>query len=221
MPYRVFLSKFDFMEAAIENAELKPEDVIIVTDSDTIFTGVDLNPFLDRFIAQSAATPEELDALAVRQGRAMAPVLFSGDPGCWASNIFESATKCRRHFGGLRKRIRRYAAAHPEHEIALSFDSTLQRYVNSGTMIARVWAYKEFLQQKNELTKTQIPPFSVEKGWDCDQSVYTALFLDLITWEVEQDVLSMPVLKQQVARSPYGGRAGFYEIDYSNMLAGV
>ncbi|CCW64791.1 unnamed protein product [Phytomonas sp. EM1] len=58
MPFRGLMSKFDFMEAAIENAELQPEDVIIAMDSDTIFTGVDINPFLDRFIARSAPTPE-------------------------------------------------------------------------------------------------------------------------------------------------------------------
>ncbi|CCW63021.1 unnamed protein product [Phytomonas sp. EM1] len=58
MKYRGFLSKFEFMERAIENAELQPEDVVIVVDSDTIFTGADLNPFLDRFIARSAPTPK-------------------------------------------------------------------------------------------------------------------------------------------------------------------
>ncbi|CCW63176.1 unnamed protein product [Phytomonas sp. EM1] len=68
MKYRGFLSKFEFMERAIENAELQPEDVVFLIDSDTIFTGADLSPFLDRFIAESAATPDDLDALAVRQG---------------------------------------------------------------------------------------------------------------------------------------------------------
>ncbi|CCW65456.1 unnamed protein product [Phytomonas sp. EM1] len=58
MPFNGAMSKLDFMERAIKNTGLKPSDVVIVVDSDTIFTGADLNPFLDRFIARSAPTPE-------------------------------------------------------------------------------------------------------------------------------------------------------------------
>ncbi|CCW59773.1 unnamed protein product [Phytomonas sp. EM1] len=145
MPYRGFLSKFEFMVRAIENAGLSEEDVIIVLDSDTIFTGVGINPFLDRFIAESPATPGELDALAVRQGRAMAPFVATGEIACFAPNVFDNFTMCRPGFKDLYTKVRKYAAAHPEHNILLPSNLSPQHHLNSGSVIARAWAYKEFL----------------------------------------------------------------------------
>lgn len=216
MPYSGFLSKLDFMEAAMGNAGLKPEDVAIVIDSDTFFTGADLNPFLDRFIAHSAATPEELDALAVRQGRAMAPLIANGEDGCWAPNLFQSGDECRAGFEIAYVKVREYAAAHPQHELALPFDLVAQRQLNAGVVITRVWAYKEFIQKVNNFTKTQTPRLNADKGWFCDQSIVSALYLDLLKWEIERDVFSLPVHERQAARSTYGIRAGFLGLDYVN-----
>ncbi|CCW64901.1 unnamed protein product [Phytomonas sp. EM1] len=211
-----FLSKVDFMERAIENAKLQPEDVIIALGSDTIFTGADLNPFLDRFIAQSAATPEKLDALAVRQGRAMAPVLFNGEISCWAANAFDDWYDCKPGYEDAFNKVREYAVAHPEHELSLPFDLVPQCHLSSGSVVARVWAYREYIQAAIHLRIARSPLFLTERGWFCDQAVSAALYLNLMTWEVEGDVFSMPLPERQAARSPNGVRAGFLGLDYSN-----
>ncbi|CCW65848.1 unnamed protein product [Phytomonas sp. EM1] len=221
MRYRGFLSKFDFVTRAIENAELKPEDVIIAMDSGTIFTGADLNPFLDRFIAESAASPEELDALAVRQGRAMAPVLISAEAGCWTPNIYETEITCKMGYESAYQQVREYAAAHPEHELSLPFDLSPRRHLNAGSVIARVWAYKELIAHKNKLMRMQKARYYAKYGWYCDQSIYAALYLDLIAWEVKRDVFSMPMDERQAARSCYGVRAGLYGIEYNGELSAL
>ncbi|CCW67831.1 unnamed protein product [Phytomonas sp. Hart1] len=219
MEYNGFLSKFDFAESAIKNAQLNPDDVAIIMDSDTVFTGVDIHPFIDRFIAQSAATPEELDALAVRQDHAMAPIIPSAETGCWAPNILHDWPECISRFSTVYAKVRRYTTAHPEHKLVSSFDLSSHRYINSGVVIARVWAYNELLQKTNYLIKTQPTKYKPRKGWDCDQSVLTALYLDLLAWEVEQDVFSLPLHERQAARSTYGVRAGFMDLDYANELS--
>ncbi|CCW65838.1 unnamed protein product [Phytomonas sp. EM1] len=174
MPYFGYEYNFDFMEKAIENAKLQPEDVMIVLDSDTLFTGMDINPFLDRFIAQSATTPKKLDAVAVRQGRAMAPLLANAEAACWAPRIFKSEFECKCGNEAAYTKMREYAAAHPERRLSLPFDLSPQRYLNSGAVVARVWAYKEFLQKARNLSNTQIPRINTENGWRCDQSMYAA-----------------------------------------------
>ncbi|CCW67252.1 unnamed protein product [Phytomonas sp. Hart1] len=219
MPYHGYLSKFDFLEKAIENLKLKQNEVIIVMDSDTIFTGMDLNPLLDRFVEQSAATPEELDALAVRQGRAMAPFIVSGEIACFAPYVFNNLSECRPGFQVVYNKVRKYAAAHPEHNIPLTFDLSPQHHLNSGVVISRVWAYREFLQKAMNLTKTIKPRTKDKNIWACDQSVYIELYIDLITLEVEKDVFSMPIHLRQAFRSTYGIRAGLMGLDYVNVLA--
>ncbi|CCW65041.1 unnamed protein product [Phytomonas sp. EM1] len=220
MLFENFLSKFDFMEAAIGNAELQPEDVVIAMNSATIFMGDDINPFLDRFIAQSAATPEELDVVAVRQGRAMAPLFVGAEAICWARDVFDYMDNCKTDYETVYSKVRKYAAAYPEHELSLPFDLSPQRHLSSGVVVARVWAYKEFLQKAKNFTRTQTPRVNPPKGWRCDQSVYTSLYLDHIAWEVERDVFSMPSHERQGARSPYGVRAGFIGLDFVNVFSG-
>ncbi|CCW72220.1 unnamed protein product [Phytomonas sp. Hart1] len=219
MKYKGFLSKFDFMEKAIQNAQLNPDDVAILMDSDTVFTGADIQAFLDRFIAQSAATPEELDALSVRQGRAMAPIIPSAEAGCWAPNILKGWPECIARFNTIYAKVQRYTAAHPEHKLVSSFGLSSHQYINAGVVIARAWAYNELLQKADYLIKTQPTKYKPRKGWDCDQSVLTALYLDLLAWEVEQDVFSLPLHERQAARSTYGVRAGFMDLDYANMFS--
>ncbi|CCW64509.1 unnamed protein product [Phytomonas sp. EM1] len=221
MPFHKLASKIDFMEAAIKNAELHPQDVVIMLDSDTIFTGADLNPFLDHFLAQSAATPEKLDAVAVRQGRAMAPFLVSAEAGCWAPNLFSSWMDCLPSYEGVYEKLRKYAAEHPAHKISLPFDLSPQRHLNSGVVVARVWAYKEFIEKAFNLTNSKAPPYVRKMGWFSNQSIIAALYLDLITWEVERDVFSMPMDERQAARSPYGMRAGFIGLDFANSFSGT
>ncbi|CCW70242.1 unnamed protein product [Phytomonas sp. Hart1] len=140
MPYNGFLSKFDFMESAIKNAQLNLEDVVIIIDSDTIFTGVDIHPFIDRFIAQSAAAPEELDTLAVRQDRAMAPIVANAEDCCWAPNLYLNSEDCAVGYEAVYEKVRAHAAAHPEHKLVLPFDQSPYRHPNSGVVIVRVWA---------------------------------------------------------------------------------
>ncbi|CCW70828.1 unnamed protein product [Phytomonas sp. Hart1] len=219
MEYKGFLSKFDFAESAMKNAQLNPEDIVILMDSDTVFTGVDIHPFLDHFIAQSAMAPEELDALAVRQGRAMAPIVVSAEAGCWTPNLYVDNENCAIGYEAIHKKVRAYAAAHPEHKLPSFFDLSSQRYINAGVVIARVWAYRELVQKADNLTKTQPAKHKPEKGWHCDQSIFAALYLDLLTWEVERNIFSMQLHERQAARSTYGVRAGFIGLDYANELS--
>ncbi|CCW66742.1 unnamed protein product [Phytomonas sp. Hart1] len=219
MKYNGFLSKFNFLGTAIDNAELDPEDVVILMDSDTIFTGVDIHTFIDRFITKSAATPEELDALAVRQDRAMAPFIASAEAGCWAGNVFESHMSCKFGYEDYYGNVRRFSAAHPEHKLVLPFDISSRRYLNAGVLISRVWAYREFLQKADILIRTMTPRYRLQLGWYCDQSVYAWLYLSLLEWEVEQNVFSLPLHERQAARSTYGVRAGFIGLDYANELS--
>ncbi|CCW69658.1 unnamed protein product [Phytomonas sp. Hart1] len=219
MKYKGFLSKFDFMERAIKNAQMNPEDIAILMDSDTVFTGVDIHPFLNRFIAQSAATPEELDALAVRQDRAMAPIVVSAEAGCWAPNILHGWPEWIARFNSINVKVQRYTAAHPEHKLVSSFNLSSQRYINADVVIARVLAYKELVKKADNLTKTQPTKYKPEKRWSCDQSVLTALYLNLLMWEVEQDFFSLSLHERQTARSTYGVRAGFMDLDYANELS--
>ncbi|CCW70125.1 unnamed protein product [Phytomonas sp. Hart1] len=219
MEYKGFLSKFDFMDRAIRNAHLNPEDIAILMDSDTVFTGVDIHPFLDRFISQSAETPEELDALAVRQGRGMAPIVVSAEAGCWTPNIFKDGPDCITGFDTVYEKVQKYTTAHLEHKLVSSFDLSSQRYLNAGIVIARVWAYRELVQKALNLTKTQPAKHKPENGWHCDQSILAALYLDLLTWEAERNVFSMQLHERQAARSTYGVRAGFMSLDYANELS--
>ncbi|CCW72163.1 unnamed protein product [Phytomonas sp. Hart1] len=221
MEYKGFLSKHDFMEKAIKNAQLKPDDVAILMDSDTLFTGADIQAFLDSFIAQSAAAPEELDALSVRQGRVMAPIVALAEDCCWAPNLYFSHMCCRVGYEAVYKKVRAHAAAHPEHKLALPFDQSPYRHPNMGIVIARAWAYMEYLEKVENLIKTHKPTARIQKGWYCDQSIFSRFHMDLLTWEVEQDVLSMPLHERQAARSTYGMRAGFLGLDYANALSVV
>ncbi|CCW67839.1 unnamed protein product [Phytomonas sp. Hart1] len=221
MPFNGLSSKLDFAESAIKNAQLNPDDVAIIMDSDTVFTGVDIHLFIDRFIAQSAATPEELDALAVRQDRAMAPIVALAEDCCWAPNSYFDHEDCRVSYEVVYEKVRGHAAAHPEHKLVLPFDQSPYRHLNSGVIIARVWAYREYLEKAKKLTETHIPPYSSQRGWYCDQSIISRFHLNLLTWEVEQDVFSMPLHGRQAARSTYGIRAGFLGLDYANALSVV
>ncbi|CCW69665.1 unnamed protein product [Phytomonas sp. Hart1] len=221
MKYKGFLSKFDFMERAIKNAQMNPEDIAILIDSDTVFTGADIQAFLDSFIAQSAATPEELDALSVRQGRAMAPIVALAEDCCWAPNLYFDHKDCAIGYEAVHKKVREHAAAHPENKLALAFDQSPYRHSNMGIVIVRVWAYMEYLGKVKKLTEILKPTSRIERGWYCDQSIFSRFYLDLLTWEVEQDVFSMPLHERQAARSTYGIRAGFLGLDYANALSVV
>ncbi|CCW72218.1 unnamed protein product [Phytomonas sp. Hart1] len=221
MKYKGFLSKFDFMERAIKNAQLNPDDVAILMDSDTVFTGADIQAFLDRFIAQSAATPEELDALSVRQGRAMAPIVALAEDCCWAPNLYSGHEDCAIGYEAVYEKVRAYAASHPEHKLALAFDQSPYRHSNMGIMIVRVWAYMEYLGKAKKLTEILKPTSRIERGWYCDQSIFSRFYQDLLTWEVEQDVFSMSLHDRQAARSTHGMRAGFIGLDYASALSVV
>ncbi|CCW72338.1 unnamed protein product [Phytomonas sp. Hart1] len=221
MKYKGFLSKLDFAESAIKNAQLNPEDIVILMDSDTLFTGVDIHPFLDHFISQSAETPEELDALAVRQDRAMAPIVALAEDCCWAPNLYFSNKCCKVEYEAAYKKVRAHAAAHPEHKLTLPFDQSPYRHPNMGIVIARVWAYREYLEKVKKLTETHKPKARTRRGWYCDQSIFSCFHQDLLIWEVKQDVFSMPLHERQAARSTYGMRAGFLGLDYVNALSVV
>ncbi|CCW67842.1 unnamed protein product [Phytomonas sp. Hart1] len=210
-------SKFDLTERAIVNADLNPNDVVIILDSETLFTGGDFDSFLDRFIAQSAATSEELDGLAVRQDFAMAPLLVGTECGCFPKKIYHDV--CAYRYKVTYDKVQRYAEAHPKLNLTLLFNLVPHPYVNSGVVVARVWAYKEFVQKANHFAKTRISPLNNEKEWNLDQTIYAALYLDLLTWEIEQDVFLMPVNEREVAQSPHGVRAGFLELDFANAFS--
>ncbi|CCW60551.1 unnamed protein product [Phytomonas sp. EM1] len=178
---------------------------------------MDVHPFLERFITQSAAAPEELDLLAVRQGRAMAPLILSGEAGCWANEtIPDGKDGCLRRFEDSKKKLWKYAAAHPEHRLSTSFGSSLMSSINAGVTVARVWAYRELIEGIATFKKKRTP-IGATKGasiWHCDQSALISLYLDLLEWEVDQDLFTMPVHDQRVARSSYGMRPGLLGLDY-------
>ncbi|CCW72314.1 unnamed protein product [Phytomonas sp. Hart1] len=90
-----------------------------------------------------------------------------------------------------------------------------------GIVIARVWAYMEYIEKVKSLTETYKPTLRVENGWYCVQSIFSRFYQDLLTWEVDQDVFSMPLHDRQAARSTYGVRAGFLGLDYANALSMV
>ncbi|CCW65902.1 unnamed protein product [Phytomonas sp. EM1] len=130
--------------------------------------------------------------------------------------MFKTREGCALGYEIVYEKVRQYAAAHPEHNISLSFDASPYRHLNAGVVVARVWAYKEFLRKAFDVTKTQAPPVKTERGWTGDESIYTALYLDLLAWEVDRSVFSMPANELKAARSPYGVRAGLIGLDFTD-----
>ncbi|CCW67836.1 unnamed protein product [Phytomonas sp. Hart1] len=125
MPYKGFLSKFEFTERTIDNTGLQPHNVVIVLKLNTIFTDENIYLFIDRFVGESATTSEDLDALSVQQSRAMALFLTDRDAAV-------------RHFILTYGKVWLYTGNHAEHDLGLSFDLSAHRRLNADTTIARV-----------------------------------------------------------------------------------
>lgn len=207
--------KMQFYQRAIRQAGLKGSDVVVLLDGDTTFTGVDLRALLADYVNRSAATVDDLDALAVREGRAEPPFLVSAEFPCYAgSSHIGKHDRCVQHYQRLYHDMAVYAMAHNMTILPNRMaGNNPVRHLNNGIVVARVWAVHVIGTAMSAYMKRVDPDWG-ESTWWCDQSVMAGIFFDLIYWEMNNNMYRShlePMHRRQ--RSTYGVPAGTVALD--------
>lgn len=219
-PYN-HLMKLPFFRRAAAQAGLRGHDVVLLLDADAFFTGVNVTALLEDYARNSPGSLEELDALAVREGRQEPPMVTSTDPypECWAPEVYLGiSVTCT---NAVDEVYRKHDAYLRQHGRSVQPDrrklSNPYRYVNSGIIVARVWALA-YWQAAVDSYIQRFPPAVYGAGW-ADQSYLAVSYLELLQWEMTSGVYFKSRAEQLAMRSPLGLPAGMIDLDSSTRFS--
>lgn len=200
----------------IEAAELNDDDVVMMLDSDMLFTGDDLYPLMAEFVSNSPATAEETNALLVRTYKQTAPVLLSAEVNCMRLGGVRPQD-CTKDFDKIEELSREYSEAHNlPYWHNRNGDRNPNRYLNNGLVMGRVWALKR-LRYAFFNYKQMVRPV-VGREWVMDQAIYAALYVALRFWEFKRHDMSLSA--GQLNAPPYGMVGGMIALDFENKFVG-
>lgn len=230
--------RYELLLSYIRRSRLMGHDVVVMVDSDTIFTGEDLMPAISAFVALSPVSEEELATCArdIRFGVRPAPIRFSAENNCMRRDVVDFSN-CSSDYDIVEERVAEWAAAHNETYFpSNSSSSPIQRYLNSGFMIARVWALQKYLPAFRDAMRLHKPIYG--RLWYDDQSVHSTLYLQLRWWEAVSGALSLttpryvtekecntsglswkPVMYYR--KGPFRLPAGLIDLDYGGRWAAM
>lgn len=224
------LDRYDVYLSYIERTGMQGNDVLVAMDADVLFSGEDLYPAVQAFVTLSPASAEELrDVLAIRQRLLMAPVRFAAEGNCMRYNVV-SKKRCKEDDDTVERAMGMWASNHSIPYLSNEKGrSNNIRNLNGGFIIARVWAFKQFVAALKHFVSHNAPRIS--KKWACDQSAISTLLLQLRWWEMASGVLeglpprdmspselraanvSRPIRLPSTGRGPSGLSAGLIDLD--------
>eukprot|EP00796_Vickermania_ingenoplastis_P007517 gene7517-biopygen5105 len=98
------LAKWLYLEEFVRAAELADEDVVVMMDTDVLFTGRDPLPAVEEFLATTARSASEMDVRKIRLHQQRPPFLLSSEETCYlpqsirgdmCSALFHLLEECR------------------------------------------------------------------------------------------------------------------------------
>lgn len=172
-------------------ASLKDSDVMVVMDSDAIFTGADAYPFFESFVASTAeseAEHMEYSTSDIRLGKRLPPVLFNGENYCMHRQVVLDFM-CFSYYHVVETLMEEWA-----HNSSVPYYSSMKynpiRYLNSGFFVARVWAFRLLVSAGMKFMEDHNPNNAKGKNsWVCDQSVMGTLYIHQRWWEFKSGAL--------------------------------
>lgn len=217
VPFKLVFKPALILES-VRAAGLRDDDVVLFADSDTLFASADtLIEAVDTFIATSAASLHTLDARAVREGRARAPLILGREEHCHAEESMPS-DECVGAYRAIGEEYKAYAQAHT---IPLFVERISN--LNSGVGMARVWALEEGVHAQQAYMDAH-PLNAKNASWTCEQAIYAALYHDLRRHEMKSHALLVDratTPRNPLPRSAYGLSSGVMELDEWNELSVV
>lgn len=213
------MQRHQFIVEYIKAENLSDDDVVMMIDSDMLFTGLDLYPLLQEFVSNSPSTPEETDPRLVRLHQQRAPVLFTAENHCMRIGGVAREVNCGIVYEVLESMMASWASSEGfVYNINLDGKRNENRYLNNGLIMGRVWAHKILREAFYDYSKTVFPADGNE--WTMDQGVYADLFLNLRYWELNEGLLKATAYRKGKV-GPFGLVAGMMELDYQQDFVGA
>lgn len=210
------LMRHQFISEYIEKEKLNDDDVMMMIDTDILFNGMDLYPLMEKYLANSPSSPEALNARKVRLFQQTAPVLISSEGNCARfEGECKTSQSCESKYNVVEVAMEQWAL-----EEGLSYERNdqrtrnLNRFLNNGLILGRVWAMKKLCFAYHEYAKTVLP---AHDEWSADQGIWADLYLNLRYWEIREEQLDLNPKKKINA---FGLLPGMIELDYNNIYAG-
>lgn len=233
-----FPTRMHLVDSYIGLENLSDADVIVMLDTDALFSGEGIEQLLEAFIASTAATEEEhltYDINDIRSHKRWSPVTFPGETECYRISIV-SHSACHIDYDIVETAVDTWARA-TNRNIPSNVGGAInsRRFMNAGVLLGRVWAVRRLLRASMDFMAAHSPLDRGDK-WICDQSIFAMLHLQLRWWEVKsgamdglphdvpQDVIKasffsiLPVIPIS-GRGPHGLPAGMIGIDEDTRLA--
>lgn len=196
---------------------LNDEDVVLLIDSDVLFTGEDLYPVVQEFVSNSPATAGEADPLLVRLNEQTAPVLFSVERVCVKHQI-HCGKACRDTFDEVEYLHGNWSLTSTlKRKFVSNVDGRRNpyRFINGGFMIARVWALRRLNRAFYRFMAENPPAWG--GTWSVDQGILSELFVALSKWEVTSGLLSAE--DRLGKEGPLGMIGGMISLDYQHKFS--
>lgn len=181
------LDKWTYIEKIVESSQMKDSDVVIMTDVDVLFNGADLLPRVKEFLATTPRSRMEIDVRKVRNHQMRSPILISSQENCYAANIL-TEDECNSEFWGLEALREQWWQRHNQTVVedqpwyyernAEEGSRNTRIFPNTGTVVARVWALREYMAVMGSLGTGSTNLAGTV--WHCDQSATAGLFLEMV-----------------------------------------
>eukprot|EP00796_Vickermania_ingenoplastis_P011554 gene11553-biopygen8376 len=198
------MHKFAYVEEFLKHAKLQDHDVIVMQDTDTVLSGYNYLPKLEEFLATTARSPAEMDVRKIRAQQMRPPFYMSTEENCWLGSTM-TGDKCREVMAAFEVLREQWVTRHNSecNEVPWDWEPNAQFMrnkkmgPNSGSIVARVWAFKEVIRGFHIITQSRFPLRRNIFEWDCDQTVIGGMTLELMKWELSSGLLDSLVCEQR------------------------
>eukprot|EP00796_Vickermania_ingenoplastis_P007043 gene7043-biopygen4319 len=221
--------KWLLVDEYLSKTGLKDEDVVVVADLDVFFTGHDVLPVVEEFLATTPRSPAELDARKVRANQMRAPLLMSTEESCYMGQVIPHVNGCIAMESNMQVMFIHWMKEHEARcpgSTPWNFEKNLflvrnsHTGPNSGSVVARVWALKEMIRSYRFFLAYRFPALDIFSNgdyltWRSDQSVVGVMSWEMITWELSSGAVSPCEGEEAEAGwTPYNLRPGLVGFDY-------
>eukprot|EP00796_Vickermania_ingenoplastis_P007518 gene7518-biopygen5106 len=207
--------KWLYLEEFVRAAELADEDVVVMMDTDVLFTGRDPLPAVEEFLATTARSASEMDVRKIRLHQQRPPFLLSAEENCYmplalekkmCPRLFEYLEDLRGVLVAAREAVVQgkngrgpeagrdgTTAHHQPQRRRWKYEDNREKkrntrvHPNSGGVIARVWALKQVIAAIRSFEQSRVTLTVPDQLWYCDQSMVGSILAELMKWEVQDE----------------------------------
>eukprot|EP00796_Vickermania_ingenoplastis_P006603 gene6603-biopygen4406 len=207
------VSKWLYLEEFVRAAELADEDVVVMMDTDVLFTGRDPLPAVEEFLATTARSESEMDVRKIRLHQQRPPFLLSSEENCFMPQCIGAdmcplvclyLEECRGGFiaarneeigesggaNGDERANSTTAAQQPQrrrwkYEDNREWKRNTRVFPNSAGVIARVWALKQVTAAIKYFFNTRLCEAIFSKSYIPDQGGVGNILAELMKWKLQ------------------------------------